>query len=101
MRPVGGRKACVSVVRFTAPIVAVTAFISNTKNENSYAIEQGMVVARDVSHEDAHLAVIDLAPVATPLALDPHRMRAALGEAAGIEGDDAIGFAQPLGHLSD
>jgi hypothetical protein len=28
----------VSVVRFTAPIVAVTAFISNTKNENSYAM---------------------------------------------------------------
>src|SRR5216683_2229932 len=40
IRPMGGRKACVSVVRFTAPIVAVTAFISNTKNENSYAIEK-------------------------------------------------------------
>jgi hypothetical protein len=26
----------VSVVRFTVPIAAVTAFISNTKNENSY-----------------------------------------------------------------
>ena len=24
---------------FTAPIVTITAFISNTKNENSYAIE--------------------------------------------------------------
>ena len=36
----GGRKACVSVVRFTVPIVAVTAFISNTKNENSYAMDQ-------------------------------------------------------------
>src|SRR6266568_3695949 len=40
MRPVGSCKACVSVVRFTAPIVAVTAFISNTKNENSYAIKK-------------------------------------------------------------
>jgi len=40
----GGRKACVSVVRFTAPIVAVTAFISNTKNENSYAIETGFYI---------------------------------------------------------
>ncbi len=29
------------------------------------------------------------------------RMRPALGEATGIEGDEAIGFAQPLGHLSD
>ena len=46
------------------------------------------------------LAVVDLPPVATPLALHPHRMRAALGEAARIEGDDAIGFAQSLGHLT-
>ena len=58
-----------------------------------------MVVARDVPHEHAHLAVVDLAPVATPLALHPHRMRAPLGEAAGIEGDDAIGFPQLLDHL--
>ena len=28
-------------------------------------------------------------------------MRAALRKTAGIEGDDAIGFAQPLDHLSD
>src|SRR6266853_964809 len=60
-----------------------------------------MVVATNVSHKDTDLAGVDLAPVTTPLALHPHRMRAALGEAARIEGDDAIGFAQPLGHLSD
>ena len=58
-----------------------------------------MVVARDVPHEDANLAVVDLAPVATPLALHSHRMCAALGEAAGIKSDDAIGFPQPLDHL--
>jgi hypothetical protein len=58
-----------------------------------------MVVARDVAHENAHLAVVDLAPVATPLTLDAYRVRAALGKTAGIEGDDAIGLAQPLGHL--
>jgi hypothetical protein len=28
-------------------------------------------------------------------------VRAALGEAAGIEGDDAIGLTQLIGHLSD
>jgi len=28
-------------------------------------------------------------------------VRAALGETAGIEGDDAIGLTQPLGHLSN
>src|SRR5215510_695445 len=60
-----------------------------------------MVVARDVSHEDAHLAVIDFAAVAAPLAFHAHRMPAPLGEAAGIKGDDAIGFPQLLNHLSD
>src|SRR5262252_8822153 len=64
-------------------------------------VEQGMVMVRDVAHKHTDLAVVDLAPVAAPLALHAHRMRPALGEAAGIEGDDAIGGAQPLGHLSD
>ena len=60
-----------------------------------------MVVLTDVAHEDADLAVVDLAPVATPLALDPDRVRAAFGETARIEDDDAIGLAQAIGHLSD
>jgi hypothetical protein len=64
-------------------------------------VEQDMVVVRDVAHADADLAVVNLAPVAAPLPLYSHRMRPALGEATGIEGDDTIGFAQPLGHLSD
>src|SRR5215471_19010897 len=60
-----------------------------------------MVTAADVSHEDADLTVIDLAAVPAPLALDPDRVRAALREAAGIKGDDAIGFAQLLDRLSN
>ena len=48
-----------------------------------------MVTATDVAHEDADLAVVDLAAVPAPLALDPDRVRAALREATGIEGDDA------------
>jgi hypothetical protein len=60
-----------------------------------------MGVARDVPHEDAHLAVIDFASVAAPLALHAHRMPASLREAAGIKGDDAIRFPQLLDHLSD
>jgi hypothetical protein len=60
-----------------------------------------MVVARDVAHEHADLAVVNLAPVATPLPFDAHRVRTAFGETAGIESDDAIGFAQPISHLSD
>ena len=60
-----------------------------------------MVMARDVPHEDPHLAVIDFAAVAAPLPLHPHQVGAPLGEAAGIEGDDPIGFPPPLDHLSD
>jgi hypothetical protein len=44
-------------------------------------------------HEDANLAVVDFAPVAAPLAFDPDRVRASLGETARIEGDDAIGMS--------
>ena len=64
-------------------------------------IEQGMVVARDVAQEHTDLAVVDLSSMAAPLALDAHRMRAALGKTAGIKGDDPIGFTQPLDHLFD
>src|ERR1044072_3042596 len=60
-----------------------------------------MVVARDVRHEHTHLAVIDFAAVAGPLALPAHRMRAPLREAAGIKGDDPIRFPQLLDYLSD
>jgi di/tripeptidase len=58
-----------------------------------------MLMITDIAHEDAHLAVVDFAPVPTPLTLDPDRVRATLGEAAWIEGDDTIGLAQSTGHL--
>src|SRR5918911_884755 len=58
-----------------------------------------MLMIADVAHEHADLAVIDFASVPTPLAFDPDRVRAALGETARIEGDDAIGLAQSTGHL--
>jgi len=45
------------------------------------------------------LAVIDLASVATPLALHAYCMRAPLREAAGIEGENAIGFPHLREHL--
>jgi hypothetical protein len=62
-------------------------------------VKQGMVVARDVPHEDAYLAVVDFPSVATPLALHPDRMRAPLGKAAGIESNNAIGFTELIDHL--
>src|SRR5215470_11947288 len=64
-------------------------------------VEQRMVAARDVPHEHPDLAIVDLAPMATPLALDAHRVRAAFGETTGIKSDDAIGFPQPSDDLSD
>jgi hypothetical protein len=59
-------------------------------------VKQDMVVARDVSHEDPHLAVLNFAAVAAPLPLHPDRMRAPLREAARIEGDDPIGVPQVI-----
>src|SRR5215831_1338564 len=64
-------------------------------------VEQGMLMVTDVAHEDADLAVVDLSPVATPLALDPHRVYAAFGATAGIESDDAIEDAQSIDHLTN
>src|ERR687887_2185185 len=58
-----------------------------------------MLIIRDIAHEDADLAVVDFAPMATPLAFDPDRMDTALGETARIEGDEAIGLAQAMHHL--
>jgi hypothetical protein len=60
-----------------------------------------MVVLRDVAHAHTDLAVIHLARVAAPLTLDAYRVRAAFGETAGIESDDAIGLAQSIGHLTN
>jgi len=64
-------------------------------------VEQGMLMVTDVAHEDADLAVVYLASVATPLALDPHRVGAAFGATAGIESDDAIEGAQSIDHLTN
>jgi len=64
-------------------------------------VEQGMLVVTDVAHEDTDLAVIDLSPVATPLALDAYGMRATFGETAGIESDDTIRLAQSIGYLTN
>jgi hypothetical protein len=64
-------------------------------------IKQGMLLIRDVPHEDTDLAVVDFSPVATPLPFDAHGVRASFGEAAGIEGDDALGLAQAIGHLTN
>ena len=86
-----GHVACLAAALVACPLLG----------QGQAKVEQGMVLAGDIPHEHAHLAGVDLAPVATPLALHAHRMRPPLGKAARIKGDDAIGFAQPLGHFSD
>jgi hypothetical protein len=58
-----------------------------------------MVIITNVAHKDTDLAVINFSSVPTSLALHPHGMRAALGETARIEGDDAIGMSQSMRHL--
>ncbi|MEE9148541.1 MAG: hypothetical protein V3U27_14195 [Candidatus Tectomicrobia bacterium] len=60
-----------------------------------------MLSPRDVPHEHTDLAGVDFSPVAAPLPFNPDRVRAAFGEATGIEGDDAIGFAQAISHFSN
>jgi hypothetical protein len=55
-------------------------------------VEQGMLLTRDVAHEHTDLAIVDFSPVPAPLTFDAHGVRASFGEAAGIKGDDAIGF---------
>jgi hypothetical protein len=86
-----GYMACLASLLVPCPVL----------RQRQAEVDQGMVVARDVPHEDADLAVVNLAPVAAPLALHSYRMRLAFGEATGIEGDDPIGFPQLLDHLPD
>src|SRR5215468_9428210 len=83
--------ACSTPLRISGPVLG----------QGQAEVEQSMIVARDIAHEDTDLTVVNFAPVATPLALHAHRMCAPLGKAAGIKGDDPIGFAQPRGHLTD
>ncbi len=71
-----------------APLLIAAPFLREIQSE----IEQRMVVARDITHKHADLAVVDFASVATPLAFDPDGMDAAFGETARIEGEDTIGW---------
>src|SRR4029450_281945 len=77
------------------PLLIAYPFLRQIQPE----VEQGMLIIRNIAHEDANLAVVDFAPMPTPLAFDPDRMGAALGETARIEGDDAIGLAQAMDYL--
>src|SRR3954469_21112761 len=59
-----------------------------------------MALARYVGHEDADLAVVDLAVAATPLPRHADRLGPLLGERRGVEDEHAIGFAQVLADLT-
>src|ERR1700704_5170914 len=78
-----------------APWLITCPFLGQIQPE----VEQGMLLTSNVAHEDADLAVVDFAPMPTPLPFDPDRMGATLGETTRIEGDNAIGLAQAMDHL--
>src|SRR5262249_13855575 len=82
-------------VACVAPLLVACPFLGEIQPE----VEQGMLIITNVAPEDADLAVVDFAPLATPLAFDPDRMGAELGETTRIEGDNAIGLAQAMDHL--
>ena len=63
-------------------------------------IDQGVLVVRGVGHEDADLAVVDLAEPPEPLPLHARRGVALLGEARGVEDDHAVGGADRPAHLA-
>src|SRR5271166_5069613 len=62
-------------------------------------INNRMFFSGDVTHVDAHLAVLNLAQAAAPLLGDPHRLGPFLGKPRGIKDDDAVGLAQLLADL--
>src|SRR5271169_5688791 len=57
-------------------------------------VHQGVLLSRNVSQVDAHLAVVDFSVTATPLPCYAHRILALLSEARGIENEYAIGLTQ-------
>lgn len=52
-----------------------------------------------VCQEDTDLAVVDLAQSAAPLAVDPTGLRPFLGERAGVDHHNAVGFTQRLAYM--
>ena len=59
-----------------------------------------MFFARNISHADSHLAVVDLAESPTPLPRDADRFSPRFGKTRGIKHDHSVLFAQLLAHLT-
>ncbi len=55
-------------------------------------VHQGVFGVGDLTEEDAHLTVLDLAEPAAPLALHAHRGGALLGEGRGVEDEHGVGL---------
>jgi hypothetical protein len=62
-------------------------------------VQGGVALGRGVGQEDAHLAVLDLAQPAAPLAGHAAGGVARLGEAAGVQHQHGVGVAPLLGHV--
>ena len=63
-------------------------------------IDQGLPLARNISHADRHLAVVDFSQPAAPLPRDADGIFPRLGEARRIEHNHSVLFAQLLAHLA-
>ena len=63
-------------------------------------VHQGLAPAAGVAEEDAHLAVVDLAEPAAPLPLHAAGGGAALGEAAAVQDQHAVGVADLDGDVA-
>src|SRR5271165_7337353 len=62
-------------------------------------IYERMSLPRDISHEDADLAVVNFAKPAAPLLRDAHRLGPFLGKCRRVENDHRIGLAEVFADL--
>ena len=62
-------------------------------------VQRGVAGGAGVGQEDTHLAVVDLAQAAAPLAVDAAGFSPLLGEAAGVDDHDAVGLGQLLADM--
>ena len=59
-----------------------------------------MLLVRNISHADRHLAVVDLAETSTPLPCDADRFAPRFMKTRGIKHDHSVLFAQLRAHLA-
>src|SRR5450755_297121 len=82
-----------------ARLVAARAVLGPFLGKIKTCIDQSLFLPGDVSHEDADLAVLDLAEPATPLSCHADRFGPLLGERRRVENDHGVRLAEVLTNL--